>query len=152
MSTVSLPAPGQVWEETLAAVNRRPMILALLVVLFGLQISTLLYPTPDAVGYLSIARSIARAHVLANRGSPQLYYSVGYPLLISPVFCFGDRPFLLLSAIHAGLALAYLAGVYVWAGRACLPPPFGSRCWSPSISRSWPSIAERSARVFSWSS
>lgn len=120
MSTVSLPAHGQVWEETLAAVNRRPLVLILLLGLFAGQISNTLYPTPDAIGYLSIARNLGQLHVLANRGNPQLYYPIGYPLLISPLFVLGDRPFLLLSAVHAGLALAFLAGVYVWT-RRCLP-------------------------------
>lgn len=120
MSTVYLPTPGRVWEQALAAVNQRPAILVVVAALFGLQVSSCLYPTPDAVGYLSIARGIGHAHVLANRGSPQLYYPIGYPLLISPIFTFGDRPFLLLSAMNAGLALAFVIGVYGWA-RRCLP-------------------------------
>jgi len=93
---------------------------ALCAFVFAIQIGSLWYPTPDAINYLSIARSIANEHVLANHGCSHLYYSIGYPLLISPAFLLDERPFLFLSLIHFFWALVLLLGVYSWA-RRCAP-------------------------------
>jgi hypothetical protein len=91
--------------------------LVLLALLLALQISSLWYPTPDATGYLSIARSLATGTGPTNLGSRQIYLAPGYPLLISPAFLLTDEPFLVLSIIHWGLAVALMVGVYVWARR-----------------------------------
>ena len=91
--------------------------LLLLALLLAVQISALWYPTPDASGYLSIARSLAAGTGPTNLGSRQLYLAPGYPVLISPAFLLADEPFLVLSVIHWSLAVALMLGVYVWARR-----------------------------------
>ncbi len=91
--------------------------LLLLALLLAVQISPLWYPTPDATGYLSIARSLAAGTGPTNLGSRQIYLAPGYPLLISPAFLLADEPFLVLSILHWGLAVALMLGVYVWARR-----------------------------------
>ena len=90
---------------------------ALLALVFAIQVGPLWYPTPDAISYLSIARSIALDHVAANHGGSQLYYSIGYPLLISPVFLLDERPFLFLSLVHFLWAIVLILSVYCWARR-----------------------------------
>jgi hypothetical protein len=92
-------------------------VMAGLFLLFALQISPVWYPTPDAAGYLSIARNLGQRHTLANCGNRQLYYSPGYPLLISPCFLAGDAPFLLLSFVQWLFVGVFLWGVYHWASR-----------------------------------
>ncbi|MBI2823090.1 MAG: hypothetical protein HYX69_00200 [Planctomycetia bacterium] len=74
-------------------------------------------PVPDGSCYLSIARSIAHGGPVTNLGSPKLHYAPGYPLLISPAFFAGERPFLLLAAMQWLFAIAFMAGVYQWARR-----------------------------------
>ncbi len=91
--------------------------LFLLALLLAVQISPLWYPTPDATGYLSIARSLAAGTGPTNLGSRQIYLAPGYPLLISPAFLLADEPFLVLSILHWSLAVALMLGVYVWARR-----------------------------------
>ncbi len=80
-------------------------------------ITPLWYPTPDACGYLSIARSLASGAPPTNLGSRNLVFGIGYPLLIAPAFLLGAAPFLAVTAINAALAAAYLAGVVAWAWR-----------------------------------
>jgi hypothetical protein len=88
-----------------------------LALLVAVQISPLWYPTPDASGYLSIARSLAAGTGPTNLGSRQLYLAPGYPVLISPAFLLADEPFLVLSVFHWSLAVTLMLGVYVWARR-----------------------------------
>jgi len=107
-------------ETWLANCNRRPAPwLAALAALFAIQISPWWYPTPDTVLYLSMARSIAAAHHVAALGNPQTGFPPGYPLLISPAFLFGERPFLALSFIHWVMAVVLMAGVYRWFQQRC---------------------------------
>jgi hypothetical protein len=107
-------------ETWLANCNRRPASwLAALAVLFAVQISPWWYPTPDTVLYLSVARSIATVHRVGALGNPQSGLPPGYPLLISPAFLFGDRPFLALSFIHWVMALVLMVGVHRWFNRHC---------------------------------
>jgi hypothetical protein len=102
----------------LAALSQDPRRgLLALALLFAVQVSPYWYPTPDASGYLSIARSLAAGHGLRNLGSGQLYLAPGYPVLISPAFLTGDAPFLAISLIHLGLAVLLLLGVYAWVRR-----------------------------------
>ncbi len=75
-------------------------------------------------------RSLARNHWPTNLGRAQLYYSPGYPLLVSPAFVLADYPFLLLSLFNFALALLFIAGVYVWRGATFRPQPSLSRRWS----------------------
>jgi hypothetical protein len=111
--------PRQTLPSLLPDLIHKPgIILALLAIPLLLQISPYWYPTPDASSYLSLARSIARdEHVPKNLGSEQLFFSLGYPLLISPAFLLADSPFLLLSIMNCGLGILYMLGVYVWARR-----------------------------------
>ncbi len=83
-------------------------------ILLAIQISPWWYPTPDAVAYLSIARSIALTHRLRNLGGIHLGYPPGYPLLISPAFLISSRPFVALSLMHWVMAIIFMAGVYRW--------------------------------------
>ncbi len=107
-------------EQWLVARNRRPaMGLGVLAALLAVQISPWWYPAADGVLYLSIARSIVRGEHVRRLGSPQLAFPPGYPLIISPAFLLGDRPFLLLSIIHWVMAVLFMFGVYVWARRRC---------------------------------
>ena len=102
------------------SMNQRTQILWLSAwgLLVALQlISPLWYPTPDGCSYLSIARSLAANGQPTNLGSDNLYYSIGYPILIAPVFLVAGSPFLLLSVIHAVLTGVYLAGTYMWVRR-----------------------------------
>ena len=108
------------FEAWLANCNRRPRPwLAAGAALFALQISPWWYPTPDTVLYLSMARRIATVHHIGALGNPQTGFPPGYPLLISPAFLFGERPFLALSFIHWLMAVALMLGVYRWFYRHC---------------------------------
>lgn len=96
-------------------------ILILAVIWLALQVSPLWYPTPDSAAYISIARGIAERHVLENHGRAQLYYSIGYPLLLSPLFAFDREPFLLISVMQFGLGLAVIALSYRWVKSIAAP-------------------------------
>jgi hypothetical protein len=91
--------------------------LAALALLFAIQISSYWYPTPDASGYLSIARSLAHGEMPSNLGSGQIYLAPGYPVIISPAFLIADMPFLAISLIHWVLVLMLMGGIYVWLHR-----------------------------------
>jgi hypothetical protein len=105
------------WNDRLAA---KPKLLLLLVAACcASQIGPWFYATPDATSYLSIARSLWQPGGPTNLGRPQLYYSIGYPLVIAPTFLIDARPFLWISILHWLLTLVLLAGVYRWA------QPFG---------------------------
>jgi len=111
---------GRGVEDWLTDCTRRPgPWLALFAALLAAQISPWWYSTPDTVLYLSTARSLAVSHTLATLGNPQIGFPPGYPLLMSPAFLLGDRPFLLLSIIHWCMAVVFMLGVYRWARRCC---------------------------------
>lgn len=102
----------------LTAMNDRPRLwLTVLALLLAVQISPWWYPTPDACGYLSIARSIASGGPVTNLGSPHLWYPPGYPLLLSPTFLLGERPILAISILHWVLGVLCMLGIYAWARR-----------------------------------
>jgi hypothetical protein len=102
-------------ENWLARQSSRPAPWMLaFAALLAIQISPWWYPTPDAAAYLSIARSIAVSHRLANLGGIHLGYPPGYPILISPAFLISARPFVALSFIHWLIAIAFMAGAYRW--------------------------------------
>lgn len=96
-------------------------ILILAVIWLAVQISPLWYPTPDSAAYISIARGIAERHVLENHGRAQLYYSIGYPLLLSPLFVIDREPFLLISIMQFGLGLGVIALSYRWVKSIAAP-------------------------------
>lgn len=104
------------FERFSARVVARPKFLFLAAALFGaVQISPWWYATPDSTCYLSIARSMWSPDGPTNLGRSQLFFSIGYPLLIAPTFLLDDRPFLWIAVIHWLLTLALMAGVYRWA-------------------------------------
>jgi hypothetical protein len=113
-------------QAIFAGVGRRPaLVLALFAALLATQIRPWWPPAPDACGYLSMARSIAHGGPVTTLGSPKLHFAPGYPLLVSPAFWTGDRPFLLLSIVQWLLAVVFMLGVYRGAKR--LFP--GSELW-----------------------
>ncbi len=107
------PAP-RVWTALWSG-RARPILMALFV-LFALQITWWWVPGRDAGAYLSIARSIADG-APARFGDPHLYYAPGYPLLASPLFLVGERPFLLLSLLNLALVACLAVGVLRWMRR-----------------------------------
>jgi hypothetical protein len=109
------PLPYETRETQSAAIVRDRWLLAAAALLLALQISPLFYSHGDAAPYLSIARHIARGDGLQNQGSPAIWFPPGYPLLLSPLFVFGDLPLLAISVVQWVLAIALLWGIYCWA-------------------------------------
>ena len=102
-------------ESWLARADERPAVwLAGFAIVLAVQISPLWYAAPDGAAYLSIARSIASGEPITRFGDPQVSYPIGYPLLISPAFLTGARPFLVLSLMHWIMAVVFMLGVYRW--------------------------------------
>jgi hypothetical protein len=109
-------------ERRLAWCNEQPRRwLGVFALLLATQISPWWYPAPDAVVYLSMARSVAFDAHLARFGSRQLGLAPGYPLLISPAFLLGDHPLLALSVVNWILAVLLMLGVYLWVRRCAAP-------------------------------
>ena len=92
-------------------------LIAIAVLWLAVNITSLWYPTPDGCGYLSIAHSLAESGKLKNLGSTHVYYPLGYPVFLSPLFLLDQEPFLLISFTHFLLALGILRLVYVWVNR-----------------------------------
>lgn len=97
-----------------AAKERNRLGLALLALLFAVQISPWLYPSVDGCLYLKTVGDFL--------STPRLddfccLVPPGYPVLIAPAFLFGDRPLLAVSILNWMLAVAMIVGVYVWARR-----------------------------------
>jgi len=103
-------------EAALARAEARPRRwLIALGLLPALQISAMWYATLDGVAYLSIARRLAAGAAPMRLGDAQLGYPLGYPLIISPAFLTGARPWLVLAVLHYLLAVVLLLGVQRWA-------------------------------------
>ncbi|QDT63497.1 hypothetical protein [Calycomorphotria hydatis] len=93
-------------------------LLAFLPLVLGLfQLSGEWNPTPDSCSYLSMARSFAATGTMTNLGREFLYYSPGFPLLISPLFLWGEPSFFVLSLVQYGLYAIFCWQTYVWARR-----------------------------------
>jgi hypothetical protein len=108
-------------KQGIAACQTRPkLVLAVCALLLAMQVSPWWYSSIDSASYLSMARSLARGTGPTNLGSPLLWYSPGYPALISPLFLISDRPFLEIAVLHWLLAVGLLLGVYRW-GRQVAP-------------------------------
>ncbi|MGH7194242.1 MAG: hypothetical protein ACREJM_12045, partial [Candidatus Saccharimonadales bacterium] len=90
------------------------LVLIALAGLTAVQISPWWYASDDSHSYLSIARSIARGTGPTNLGSRHLWFSPGYPVLISPAFLLADRPFLAISICQWLLLVGFMIGVYRW--------------------------------------
>ncbi|HWB11235.1 MAG TPA: hypothetical protein VG826_18545 [Pirellulales bacterium] len=97
--------------------SRPQTLLAICAVLLAVQVSPWWYSSIDSAAYLSMARSLARGTGPTNLGSPLLWYSPGYPALISPLFWISDRPFAAIAILHWALAVGLLLGVYRWSRR-----------------------------------
>ncbi|MEO1994426.1 MAG: hypothetical protein ABGZ17_04040, partial [Planctomycetaceae bacterium] len=107
-------------ERFLVASNRRPLWgLGITLLLLAMQIGPYWYPECDASVYLSSARAMAQGRDLQYPDSPLDVGLPGYPLMLAPAFWFGDRPFLVLSAINWFIAAVGTMGVYLWARRRC---------------------------------
>lgn len=100
--------------------NPRPWFLAA-ALLTAVQIGPWWYASPDGTSYMSIARTLWSPAGPTNLGNHQLYFSPGYPTLISPAFTVGDRPFVVLGLINWLLTMAVMWGAYRWA-----------RAWGPA--------------------
>jgi hypothetical protein len=98
--------------------SRPKMLLAAWALLLAAQVGPWWYSSIDSTSYLSMARSLGDGTGPTNLGSPLLWYSPGYPALISPFFLLADRPFLWIAVLQWLLAVALMLGVYRWAGRS----------------------------------
>lgn len=102
-------------ERLMLGAEARPrLVLAMLAAVMAAQIGRWWYASDDSHSYLSIARSIARGTGPTNLGSEHLWFSPGYPLLISPAFWLADRPFVALAICQWLLVVAFMLGVYRW--------------------------------------
>jgi hypothetical protein len=97
--------------------GRPRWIAGVMVLLLALAIGPTWYCGFDTVGYLSIARHVATEGRIAYLGEAHPFYSVGYPIFLSPLFALEEEPFLRISIVHLILALALFAGVYQWCRR-----------------------------------
>ena len=105
-------------KRWIAVCQSRPKtVLAVCALLLAVQVGPWWYSSIDSTAYLSMAHSLARGTGPTNLGSPLMWYSPGYPALISPLFLFGERPFLLIAAVQWLLAVSLLLGIYRWARR-----------------------------------
>jgi hypothetical protein len=90
---------------------------AALGLLLAVQIGPWWYSSPDSAQYLSIARTLWSDEGPRSLGSPFLFYPLGYPMLLSPTFLFGERPFMAIGVVQWILAMVMAAGIYRWALR-----------------------------------
>jgi len=97
--------------------RRRWFAMALIAILLAVQITPKLKMSPDGVSYLSVARSLLRHGELKRLGSPHVRYAPGYPVLISPAFLFGPRPFVAVQIIQWFYAVLLMLGTYAWFAR-----------------------------------
>jgi hypothetical protein len=105
-------------EGWLARMVRRPVLwLVLFSIPLAAQVGPLWKPSPDPIGYLSIARQIAHGQPLRRLGSPSLHYAIGYPILVAPAFWLGDYPVVAIFFINWIFAVLTIVGVYLWARR-----------------------------------
>ncbi|MCE9562281.1 MAG: hypothetical protein K8U57_09525 [Planctomycetes bacterium] len=95
---------------------RRWWVWAAIMVLVAVQIVSP-WPnlTPDAVGYFSMARSLAQDGTLLRFGDPHVRYGPAYPVAIAPLFWLSPEPFLLLNLLNVALLAVFGRVVYVWA-------------------------------------
>ena len=126
MSYPALPADGfrtplKALETGLRAVNERPRLwLTVLALLLAAQIRPWWFPQVDGRSFLSMARSLAVEGQMRNLGRAHLWFFPGYSLLLSPLYLFGQRPFLLISVFQWTSAILFMIGVYWWA-RSVVP-------------------------------
>jgi 4-amino-4-deoxy-L-arabinose transferase-like glycosyltransferase len=107
------------------SIERHPRLtFAVIAILLAMQITPKLTMSPDGVSYMSIARSLISHGQLIRLGSPHIRYAPAYPILISPAFFLGPRPFLAVQIIQWLYAILLILGVYAWfaayAGRSAI--------------------------------
>ncbi len=104
--------------------RRRWLAFALIAILLAIQITPKLTMSPDGVSYMSIARSLIFHGELKRLGSPHLRYAPAYPILVSPAFFFGPRPFLPAQIIQWLFTILLILATYAWfapyAGRSAI--------------------------------
>ena len=104
--------------------RRRWLAFVFIAILLAIQITPKLTMSPDGVSYMSIARSLISHGELNRLGSPHLRYAPAYPILISPTFFFGPRPFVAVQIIQWLCAILLIVGTYAWfapyAGRSAI--------------------------------
>jgi len=83
----------------------------------AVQIGPWWYSSPDSACYLSIARTLWSDEGPRSLGNPFLFYPLGYPLLLSPAYLFGERPFAAIGVVQWLAAMIAAAGIYRWALR-----------------------------------
>ncbi len=106
---------GQSFERLFEKIDRHPKIfLTIIALLLAVQIGPWWYSSFDGTNYVSIARSINIDGEMSNLGG-HVDIPVGYPVLLTPAFSFGWRPFVALSVIQWLLAIVLMFGVYHWA-------------------------------------
>lgn len=101
---------ASIWR---GVVRGERMTLLIIALLLAVQVQWWWIPSEDGVGYLSIARHIARGEV-GRLDLPHWHYAPGFSLLIAPTFWFSSQPFLLISGIQFLLALLFAWGVLGW--------------------------------------
>ncbi|MBW3542979.1 MAG: hypothetical protein KY476_22175 [Planctomycetes bacterium] len=105
-------------NNRLDRITARPLpFLAVCALILAIQISPVWYVSHDGVWYLSLARDLSRGRAPQMLQESATMIAPGYPLLITPAFWVGARPFLWISVIHWICGVAFLAGVYSWARR-----------------------------------
>lgn len=97
--------------------SRPKIVLIVCALLLAVQAGPWWYSSIDSASYLSMARSLARGTGPTNLGSHLLWYSPGYPALISPLFRLADRPFLGIAIVQWLLAAGLMWGIYRWASQ-----------------------------------
>jgi hypothetical protein len=97
--------------------RRRCVALAVVAILLAVQITPKLTMSPDGVSYMSVARHLLLHGTLERLGSPHVRYAPGYPVVISPAFWFGPRPFVEVQIIQWLCAVLLIAGTYAWFAR-----------------------------------
>jgi hypothetical protein len=101
--------------------DHRKLCFVVIALIIALEMLPAWNLTPDAVSYLSIARSVATGHGLRNLGYTHVAYPPGYPLLLTPAFRGGANPFFILRVIHWSLAIMLDLGLARWLRRQCPP-------------------------------
>ncbi|MEZ6046515.1 MAG: glycosyltransferase family 39 protein [Planctomycetaceae bacterium] len=104
------------WQQKREA-NPFQMLLLVGLLLVVMQISPYWYATRDGAEYISVARSIGTTGEFLNYGSPRTKVPPVYPLLISPAWWTGARPWLVVSCLQAVWGLLFLGGAWLWIRR-----------------------------------
>jgi hypothetical protein len=100
---------GSLDEVASRLANIRRYAVAVILVWFGLGVSSTWLPTPDSALYLMLGRSIAQGHGYALDGQPHAYVPPGYPLVLAALERCG-----LGSMLCLNLAMGIIGLLSVW--------------------------------------